>query len=268
MADCVIYGKKLYYEDYGTGEPVIFLNGLMMSTESYRMFVPDLSKHMRILLLDLVDQGASDPADEPFSVWAHMDFITAFLAFLDLPSAHIMGMSYGGEVALAYALTYAERVRSLALYNTIPCLDEHLKAMNVLWKTAFATKDEVLIKKMLFPLVYSRKYYNSHPDRMSRLCSRKNTKLPPHYFDALIRTASSTEEFDIVEQLRKIKVPTLICGADEDMVTPLYYQNLLHEKIKDSRQIIFHETGHSAIYEQPDLFVRSLSDHIGRHTSS
>lgn len=268
MPECVLYGKKLHYEDYGTGEPVIFLNGLMMSTESYRMFVPDLSKYMRVLLLDLVDQGASDPASAPFSVWAHMNFIKGFIESLDLSSAHIMGMSYGGEVALGFALTYPEMLRSLALYNTIPCLDEHLKAMNYLWKTTFATKDEVLIKKMLFPLVYSRKYYNAQSERMTRLCERRSEKLPAHYFDALIRTASSTEEFDIVEQLSKIKVPTLICGADEDLVTPLYYQKLLHEGIEDSKQVIFHETGHSAIYEQPDLFLHSLLDHIQRYILS
>lgn len=255
-------GKKLHYEDHGEGEPVIFLNGLMMSTESYRMFVPDLSKHMRVLLLDLLDQGASDPFDSDFEVWAHMDDIRGFIEHLGLESAHLMGMSYGGEVALGFALTYPEAVRSLALYNTVPCLDEHLKAMNFLWKSAFATRDEVQLKKMLFPLVYSREYYNSEPERMKRLSERRSKELSSHYFDALIRTASSTQNFDVTDRLDKITVPTLICGAEEDHVTPLYYQTLIHRSIPGSRLIVFKGTGHSSIYEQPERFLQSLIEHI------
>ncbi|RRD93872.1 alpha/beta fold hydrolase, partial [Bacillus licheniformis] len=118
--------------------------------------------------------------------------------------------------------------------------------------SAFATCDEVQVKKMLFPLVYSRVYYNSQPDRMARLSERRSKNLPSHYFDALIRTASSTQKFNVVDRLKQISAPTLICGAEEDHVTPLYYQNLIYEKVPGARRMIFQATGHSAIFEQPE----------------
>ena len=52
--------KKIYYEIHGKGNPVILLNGIMMSTASWKPFLPALSKTCKVILVDLLDMGQSD----------------------------------------------------------------------------------------------------------------------------------------------------------------------------------------------------------------
>ncbi len=53
-------GKKVYYETYGQGKPIILLNGIMMSTISWQFFKDVLSANNQLILVDFLDQGRSD----------------------------------------------------------------------------------------------------------------------------------------------------------------------------------------------------------------
>ncbi|HNY74673.1 MAG TPA: alpha/beta hydrolase, partial [Bacilli bacterium] len=61
------YNKHIFYEDNGSGEPILFLNGIMMSTISWKAFVPALSKDNRFLRIDLLDMGQSARMDEHYN---------------------------------------------------------------------------------------------------------------------------------------------------------------------------------------------------------
>ncbi|MFR3346702.1 MAG: alpha/beta fold hydrolase [Christensenellales bacterium] len=60
MSEFLFKGKKVYYELHGEGEPILVLNGIMMSTESWNAFKPSFSKDNLLILVDFFDQGRSD----------------------------------------------------------------------------------------------------------------------------------------------------------------------------------------------------------------
>ena len=61
-----LHGKKVYYEVHGKGKTLIILNGIMMSTASWKAFVDDFSANNKVVLVDFFDQGQSARMNEPY----------------------------------------------------------------------------------------------------------------------------------------------------------------------------------------------------------
>jgi len=73
-----IEGKKIYYREFGKGDSIVFLNGLMMTTNSWLPFVKYVSKSYRMILVDLLDQGRSDSYEADYTISTQADFLDAF----------------------------------------------------------------------------------------------------------------------------------------------------------------------------------------------
>ena len=69
------------------------------------------------------------------------------------------------------------------------------------------------------------------------------------------RLTNSAEHYDVRNELHQITAPTLIIAADEDYLTPMSNQKVLHEMIKNSNLVILPGVGHASMYEKPLLFV-------------
>ena len=123
MAELVFQGKKVHYEVHGTeGTPIVLLNGIMMSTVSWRPFLPAMTRQNRGVLVDFFDQGNSARIEAGYDHGIQVELLDAVLAAvaqqLSVERFAIMGISYGGEIAIQYALAHPERVGRLVLANT------------------------------------------------------------------------------------------------------------------------------------------------------
>ena len=80
MATFAFEGKTVYYERHGeTGQPLVVLNGLMMSTTSWQPFVADFSRNNRLVLVDFLDQGRSSRMTEPYGHDVQIRLVDALL---------------------------------------------------------------------------------------------------------------------------------------------------------------------------------------------
>ena len=103
MATFTFEGKTVYYERHGeSGQPLVVLNGLMMSTTSWKPFVADFSRHNRLVLVDFLDQGRSSRMTQPYGHDVQIRLVDALLDELGWETANIMGLSYGGNIAIQY----------------------------------------------------------------------------------------------------------------------------------------------------------------------
>jgi pimeloyl-ACP methyl ester carboxylesterase len=112
-----VNGTRLYYEAAGSGDAVVLVHGFTLDTRMWDdQFLP-LAQHFRVIRYDLRGFGKSAlPSGEPYS---HSDDLNALLDWLDIRSAHVVGLSKGGAIAIDFALTYPHRARSLALIDTV-----------------------------------------------------------------------------------------------------------------------------------------------------
>jgi pimeloyl-ACP methyl ester carboxylesterase len=109
----------VYYEEYGTGEPLVLIPGLLGSIESHwRRFLPEYARHFHTIAVDLRGHGKTDNPSGVLRLDQCVDDLHALLDTLQIEQAFILGYSFGGYLALAYALRHAAAVRALAVHAT------------------------------------------------------------------------------------------------------------------------------------------------------
>jgi len=250
-----INDKNIYYKEYGNGEPIVFLNGVMMTTSSWSHLIKDVSKYYRMILVDLLDQGKSDSCEEGYTVETQAEFLNGLLESLGINSAHLLGVSYGGKLALTYALKYKDKVKSLILSNTDCYTSNIMKDIGKSWAYAASTLDGEVFSNTVFPYVYSFSYYENCYEKLEDKKRIMSKVLNEEWKDRFLRNLQSALNFDVSHSIEDIEVPTLIIGAEYDMITLTEYQRFIHRRIKDSQLVIIKGTGHALIFEKPDEFI-------------
>lgn len=257
MSEFKFNGKNVYYEVHGDrGKPLMLLNGIMMSANSWKPFIKSFSENNRLILVDFFDQGKSARMDAAYTQAVQADVAAALLDTLGIKSASVMGISYGGEVALQLALKYPHAVERLILANTAARTSAWLREIGHCWNAAAETGDGRLYYLTTIPVIYSTAFYESHAEWMK---AREKTLVPyfsqPDVLSALIRLTDSAENYDVTARLGEISCPTLIISAESDIITPITEQELLHACIKGSKHVIIKDSGHASMYEQPAVFA-------------
>jgi pimeloyl-ACP methyl ester carboxylesterase len=107
-----LQGAPLYYETRGDGPPVLLIHAGVADSRMWDAQWETLSADYRLIRFDMRGWGRSTPLDGTFT---HHDDVRLLLDHLGIASAHVVGVSFGGRVALDFALAYPERVRSLIL---------------------------------------------------------------------------------------------------------------------------------------------------------
>ena len=111
-----INGKKIYYEEYGQGTPLLLLSGggIDRSIRDFGKCIPNLSKRYRVIAPDTPGQGRSEQTDS-LSYDLLTDFMSQLIDSLDIDSAYVVGWSDGGINGLLMAIRHPEKVKKLAI---------------------------------------------------------------------------------------------------------------------------------------------------------
>lgn len=250
----VIDNKKMYYEIHGKGEVIVFLNGIMMSTASWAPFLNILSRENKVVLVDLIDQGRSDKADGFYTQRMHVDMLNKLITKLSIDKFNLLGISYGGEVAMLYALEYQHRLNSLILSNTTSYTNKIMKHIGDAWEKAASLYDTTNFMKVTLPYIYSQKFYEENFDWINERIKLFETVFTKEWYDGFRRAVKSADDLNILEKLNEIKVPTLIISSELDVITPISYQREIKKRIENSRWVEIKEAGHASMYEKPNEF--------------
>lgn len=257
MSELYYQGKKVYYEVHGTtGEPIVMLNGIMMSTASWKNFIPDFSRNNVCILVDFFDQGQSARMTESYGHSIQVRLLDAVLSSLPYEAYNIMGISYGGEIAIQYALEYPKKVRRLILSNTCGRTSPWLKKIGDGWNEVARTGSGYAYYLTTIPVIYSTRFFEERADWMEN----RESYLTEYFSrddvrQALIRLTDSSVGYDVVDRLHEISCPTLILSSSEDALVPPTEQQLLHEKIQGSVYLTLNGSGHASMYENPAAFA-------------
>ena len=257
-----IKDKDIYYElDGSSNNPkLLILNGIMMSTASWTPFMDTLKEHFQILRMDFYDQGKSSKLNGSYTQKIQVDLIKELLDYLEIDKINIAGISYGGEVALLFALDYPEKIERVILFNSGAYTNPWLKDIGDGWIKAGQTRNGELYYKTTIPVIYSTKYYE---EKIEWMRNREKVLVPIFsnevFLDAMERLTRSAESFDARNRLSEIDLPILIVTAENDILTPKKDQEYLYKNIKDAKWIIIPEAGHASMYENPSMFTTLIT---------
>ncbi|HEX6968296.1 MAG TPA: alpha/beta hydrolase [Micromonosporaceae bacterium] len=209
----------MYFETHGTGRPLILLHGGLGSGEMFGPILPTLAERHRVVVPDLQGHGRTADIDRPLDPWSMADDIAALIDHLGLDKPDVVGYSVGGGVALRVAVRYPTKIgrvvaasapiRSDAVYPEIRAQQGQVGAGAVEFM-----KDTPMYE--LYQRVAPR------PEDFPRLLDKIGEAL--------------SQDFDLTEEIRGLRVPALIVAADADMAPPSHFVevfNLLDGGLRD-----------------------------------
>ncbi|HEY3381133.1 MAG TPA: alpha/beta hydrolase [Vicinamibacterales bacterium] len=259
-------GIHLYHELHGREDaPVVVLNNgiLMNAAASWRPQTAALSARYRVLQYDCRGQGQSDHPDGPYSMALHADDLAALLTTLGIDRAHILGISYGGEVAQAFALDHPDRVLTLILADTVSEVGPELRLIVAGWRAAALSGDPDLFFLVTAPWNFSPAFIEASQHVLSAARARyRDLDLP-----AVARLCEAFDGVDFTARLPAIDVPTCVIVGEADLLKGPRYAGILHRAIAGSELHVLPGTGHAATWEAAAAFNEVVLDFLSRNTA-
>lgn len=232
-----ILKKKIYYEEYGKGTPLILLQGGMGSIEDFALCIPELSKHFRVIAPDTPGQGRSELADS-MSYELMAEYISKFIDALKLDSAYVMGWSDGGNTGLILGNNRPDKVKKVLASGANYKLSGYPSILNdtsdwekELRSPEFEIKNKEGIKEYLSLCPTQRDWRKMLID-LNKMWHKEI------YFSPTV--------------LEGIKIPVMIVLGDRDAVT-LEHGIEMYKLIKGSQFCILPNTSHAVFRERPKL---------------
>ncbi len=252
-------GGKLYYQTHGDkGDWMIFLNGIMMNCMSWASFIPKITQFHRLLLVDFRDQGQSSTLQEGYRCDTHIPDLIEIMDHLKIERVHMMGVSYGGQVALAFSKAHQVRLHSLSLVTVMPYITPYLHAYGDSWETAAQYHNGSDFFSLAVPPIYSDGFYAEKWDWLKERQKLFKEMLTPQWFEGFIRLSKSAKDFDMQDWLSQIQVPTLLISAEKDILTPHEQMKKMASLIPGAVHLEIPDAGHAAFLEKPEAFLTAL----------
>lgn len=254
-------GVNLFYFEAGRGDPVLLLPGL---TNDYTVFAPQLgrlSQCCRAIAPDFRGTGQTRDDGRPFTLADLADDMVALLDALDLPSAHVVGLSLGGAVAQVLALRRPERVKSLALLATWARTTGHLAAVLASWQSARQHQGTEAFRHTAIPWVFSRRAFDA-PGLIDAVVRRAAAYRFAQTAEDLARQVEAARPHDVLDRLPDFAVPTLVVAGSDDLLLPPASAREMASRIPQARYVEIPGGAHAFAGELPDptndLLVRWL----------
>jgi pimeloyl-ACP methyl ester carboxylesterase len=254
MPKMQVNGINLYYEVHGQGEPVALLNGIMQNTAGWAYQTPVLSKHFKVILHDMRGQGQSDKPKTDYTWDQHVEDFKALLDNLGIDKLHVVGVSYGAETAMCFALKYPERVKSVVFGTAISVLTPLVKAFAESWDVAAGLNDGLKFFKLFSPSIYGDTFYKNQGKWLDERAEAFAKVVTADWFDGFQRLLKNFYTLDVTDQLSKITAPVLVLAAEKDLLKPVHLSRLIADQIPQSEMLIISDSGHVALFEKPNEF--------------
>jgi len=251
-------GLNIAYHEQGEGAPLILIRGYANSGALWYDQVPDLSAHFRVIAMDNRGTGESDKPEEPYTIADMAGDVIGLIEDLDMGSAHLLGISMGGMIAMQAALDAPYAVRSLVLgcttcsgtrgFNPDPKVAE-------MFKTLPELSDEENVRRSM-PVLFSEKTIRESLDICDRYVRESLKHRPP--MSTFVNHIKAIARFDLCDRLSEIVQPTLILHGEGDLLIQPDMARHLYEAIPDSRMELMPGLGHLFFMEEAASFNRTV----------
>ncbi|MBW8787353.1 MAG: alpha/beta hydrolase [Rhizobium leguminosarum] len=234
MAD--VNDIKMYYAEYGEGEPILFIHGGLGNADVWGHQVADFARDHRVIVADSRGHGRSTRSQQPFGYDLMTSDYVALLDYLKIDKVTLVGWSDGGIIGIDMAMKHPEKLTRVIA-----------QAANV---TTDGVKADVLNNKTFNDYInVAGEYY------------RKLSPTPNEY-DAFVTQISemwATQPAWTATDLGKISVPVTLAIGDHDEAVKLDHTEMMAKVIPGAKLVILKDASHFAMLQDPmgyDAMIR------------
>ena len=273
MSDPPVSAVPLHCRDEGSGPAIVFLHGMGADHTMWNGVLPRLSDRFRVLAPDLRGHGRSTVPQS--AGYRFEDLEADVLALLDqrqTPSAHLVGLSAGAQLALKLGLDAPAHVRSVCLVGGAVYTDGHMRAVAARWAETYDRDGPDALAIRLLKDLYYPDWIEAHME----FADRVREEVPRHDYRAAVRWGREVASFDERGRIATLRPPALMIQGMDDEVVDASHGRILRQSIPGSKIRIFAQTGHMVPIERPEetaeaieAFVRDVDDRSsGESTAS
>jgi proline iminopeptidase len=274
--------SRLFVRDLGSGHPVIVLHGGPDFDHSY--LVPELdglAEQNRLVFYDQRGRGRSWSGEGPDSVTidSEVEDLDRLRAWTGSTTVALLGHSWGGLLAMEYAIRHPERVSHLILMNTAPASHRDMLALRREWTSRRGPEQSERMTELASDPAYlagdidaDAAYYRIHfgstirrRDQLDEVVRRLRLGFTPEGIvaaraieDELYTQTWSAEDYDLIPELRALRIPTLVIRGEDEFI-PVEGTRRITDAIAGSRFVEIAGGGHFTYLEQPELVCSTIA---------
>jgi pimeloyl-ACP methyl ester carboxylesterase len=255
----------------GAGEPIVLLNGGMMTLANWDEAVQRLKVRWRVIRCDLRGQLLTPGPPFNATIAEHVRDVVELLDSLDVSRADIVGTSFGAEVGLLLAATEPARVASLVAATATdwvtPAMRKGVLALSAACGDAVSGRNRHGLYDLLAPMTYSPAYLASHA---AGLAGRRAAvaSLPDAWFLGTASLLTALADLDLRPRLADITCPVLVIIAERDDIMPLERSRALRRAIPGAEEAFVLASGHALVVEQSSRFLDLTEQFLFRHRAT
>jgi 3-oxoadipate enol-lactonase len=252
-------GARIAYDDFGQGEPVVFLHAFPLNRTMWAPQTSALGAEWRCLTIDARGFGESS-ASAPLTIDRYADDVVAVLDHAGVDRATIVGLSMGGYVAFALWRRAATRVRAFVLADTRATADspETIERRRELIALARSDGVRAIADRQLVGLLGK-----TTRERRPEVEATARTIAESATVDGIVGALEALiARPDSTGTLATISVPTLFIAGEEDVITPAKDARAMHDAVLGSRLEILARAGHLSNLEAPAAFTAVVSEFL------
>jgi len=238
-------GRKGFVEGR---EFVLFIHGAGGGQYTWSYQKGFFERDFNPIIIELPGHGESLGRGEE-EIGKYAEHVYGFLKALRLSKVFLIGHSMGGAIVQTMALTHPEVIKGIVLVGT----GARLKVLPFILNGIKDNFEETVRK--INQLSYSRK---TPPLFIERGISDMMRCRP----EVLYGDFLACDRFDVMKEVERIDLPSLILCGDEDELTPVKYSQFLRDRIKGSRMEILPHAGHMVMMESPEAFNGNIKEFI------
>jgi pimeloyl-ACP methyl ester carboxylesterase len=241
----------VFYEETGTGAPVVFIPGTGLRGSSWQLQVAHLADRFRCLTLDLRGSGGTRGGSGEFTVHGLADDVARWLDTLGVGPATVVGLSLGSAVAQELALARPDLVAGLVLVATWSSSSTEHHIRRHFESRLYALENGPLDVYGQFSFwMSSPTLFDTEPERQAEV----ERLLKAHMSTDLTGTAGHFRAdlaHETRDRLGSIACPTLVVHGDEDLITLPRYNSTVAALVPGSTLAIIPAAGHLSCFERP-----------------
>jgi pimeloyl-ACP methyl ester carboxylesterase len=251
--------QDIYYDEYGTGHPLVLIPGLSNSRLTWWKQIEPLSKKYRVINMDNRDAGDSALGTSPYTIPDMADDAAGLIQSLHLNTTYVVGWSMGGFISLELTMRHPELVKKLILVSTSAGGSTHVPPAPEILDLLKPIPNEGIEENIrrIFPSLASPGYMQSHPEDLIQLV--RNAKAKPIRLESYQRQLGAVIAWKGVSpQLNQITAPTLILHGDADPLIPYGNGQHLSTHIQGTKFLTYTRVGHLPPIEAPERFNKDV----------
>jgi len=255
---------RIFWDEQGSGSPVLLIMGLTFTHQMWFRVLPDLVRRHRVIVFDNRGVGCSDVPAGPYFIGDMARDAVAVMDAAGVSSAQVIGASMGGMIAQELALRFPERVDSLLLGCTSHggLLARWPRFTPLFGAPSASPSENAALRRSFAPWLYSsstprERVLEDISVQRACNCPRKGCL---NQFAGILLWSSFL-------RLPRISVPTLVTHGAQDCLIPPQNGKVVADSIPGAKFHLVPNAGHILTTDQPKICLDLMMDFLGRHAA-